>query len=996
MSEEQLSATAGNLPESLEPSLLGGWISLAVRRPVALLMIFSAVGVFGLISLERLPVDLMPEVNRPTVTVRTDYPGAAPEDVEERVAIRLEKTLSVVKGLRRITSISRAETCDVVLEFTWNADLRDAVQDIREKLDQAFLPDDVETPSVLRYDPRLDPVLRVGLEGSLDLRSLRRVAEEEVERRLETVEGIAAVRVRGGLEEEIAIFVDEELLRSRGVTLERIGQRLTEENLDRAAGRLSDGDMRYIVRTRNEFLTLEEVADIPIRVDGDSILRLSDVATVTAGSKEDRVITRIGGRPAVQIEILREGDANIVDLAERVRERLFGTASEQRQLEKWRTEQETGVLPESGRATKRPDFVAGWIPPEAHLVLLSDQSVFIEGAIHDLELTAALGGFLAILVLFLFLGRVSYTLVVAVTIPVSVIATFAPMYVGEISLNIMSLGGLALGIGMLVDSSIVVLESIFRRREAGDSPITAAIVGGREVSGAVFASTTTTVAVFFPIVFVEGMAGQFFRDQALTVVLSLIASLVVSLTLVPMLAGRLGGWGGISRSESPSFGWYRWRTAARWRSFLTWVKKRELYGMLVAGIGSPVFFNYFVLSVFLDVGGSILFFFLFLTTRFAGMVALIVSAGFRFVATPVVTLFRKGYESVENAYVALIAVALTKHAVVLVLVAGAATLAYSMFGGLGSELVPEVSRGEFTLHVQYPVGTPLLSTDRFARELERSLVQVPGIRTVATTVGRDPEEVRESQDGEHSVKFAIQLETGAASAEVSGRRLDPELLEERVLVEIAKLLDTVDDHEVEVRRPTLFSTQSPIEIEIRGPELNALIDLDREVRAILATIPQLREVRSTVATGSPEYHLFPDRDALARHGVTSEQIATVLRRKNLGEVVSRFRSDDRRIDMRVQVRPEDRQSMEDLLALVVQPRVGGGGLRLGDLLERWEPREGPAEIRRIGRQRAVVISAEIEGIDLGRIAGTIEDRLLQGLTLPPEAVVEVVGQKKEM
>ena len=175
-----------------------------------------------------------------------------------------------------------------------------------------------------------------------------------------------------------------------------------------------------------------------------------------------------------------------------------------------------------------------------------------------------------------------------------------------------------------------------------------------------------------------------------------------------------------------------------------------------------------------------------------------------------------------------------------------------------------------------------------------------------------------------------------------------------------------------------------------------MLDLDRDVRAILAAIPQLKEVRSSVAPGSPEYHLFPDRDALARHGITSEQIAAVLRRKNLGEVVSRFRSEDRRIDMRVQVRAEDRASLADLLALVIEPGESGGGLRLGDLLERWEPREGPAEIRRIGRQRAVVVSAEIEGIDLGRIARTIEDRLLRELRLPPEVVVEVVGQKKEM
>ena len=506
----------------------GGVISLAVRRPVALSMIFSAVVVFGLISLGRLPVDLMPEVQRPTITVRTDYPGAAPEDVEERVSIRLEKSLSVVKGLRRLTSVSRAETSDVILEFAWDADLREVVQDIREKLDRAFLPDDADSPTILRYDPRLDPVLLIGLEGNLDLRALRTLAEDEVERRLETVDGIAAVRVRGGLEEEVSIFVDEERARSRGVTLELIGRRLAEENLDRAAGRLTDGDFRYIVRTRNEFRTLAEIGEIPIRVDGESILRLTDVATIFAGAKEDRVITRIDGRPAVQIEILREGNANIVELAKRVRTRLFGTPGQKKQWEKWQTEQREGVK-EGEKPTARPPQVVAWIPSGTSIVLLNDQSVFIEGAITDLERTAILGGLLAILVLYLFLGKFRYTAVVAVTIPVSVIATFAPMYAGKVSLNIMSLGGLALGIGMLVDSSIVVLESIYRCREEGDDVETSANRGTSEVRGAVFASTLTSIAVFFPMVFVEGIAGQAFGDLGLAVVVSLLASAAVAL-----------------------------------------------------------------------------------------------------------------------------------------------------------------------------------------------------------------------------------------------------------------------------------------------------------------------------------------------------------------------------------------------------------------------------------------------------------------------------------
>lgn len=696
-----------------------GVIELAVRRPIALLMIFSAVAVFGLISLRRLPVDLMPDVDLPTITVRTDVPGAAPGDVEERVSRRLEEALSVVGGLRRITSISRAETCDVILEFAWDSDLRSAVQDIREKLDQAFLPDDAGAPTVLRYDPRLEPILLVGLEGPTDLSTLRRIAEEEVERRLETVDGIAAVRVRGGFEEEIGILVDEDHLRSRGVSIARISQRLAEENLDQAAGQLSDGEVRYIVRTRNELKTLDEILALPIRVDGEAIVRLSDVATVVSRPKEERVITRIDGRPAVQVEILREGDANIVELSEQVRNRLFGTEKEQAAFLRWLSEQE-GPIPaapasdptETGgrsgkqgsregmegmpRTTPRPDYIASWLPPDTRLVLLSDQSVFIEGAIRDLQQTAILGGVLAIFVLFLFLGRLSYTAVVAVTIPCSVIATFAPMHLGGISLNIMSLGGLALGIGMLVDSSIVVLESIFRRQEDGLGAVEAAITGAREVAPAVMASTLTTVAVFFPIVFVEGMAGRLFRDQALTVVLSLLASLIVALTLIPMLAARLGGVGGASKERRALVGFGgRFWTVHRVRSILLWIHR----GIWLRWALTPLFLPYVLVSALIDFFGIVIL----LSRRAIQLIgwSLIRAAGRAgaYSATPLLRVFRHGYAWLEDLYLRGISVALDQRGPILVATAGAVALSLWAVAGLGSELVPEASRGEFTIHV---------------------------------------------------------------------------------------------------------------------------------------------------------------------------------------------------------------------------------------------------------------------------------------------------------
>jgi HAE1 family hydrophobic/amphiphilic exporter-1 len=409
-----------NLPSSLSSQIIGR----AVSRPIALCMITSAIVVFGIVSLMRLPIELLPEVDRPTITVRTELQGAAPEEVEERVARRLEKSLSVVSGLRRISSLSRIGTCDVILEFSWGQDLAEAIQDIREKLDQANLPERAESPSILRYDPRLDPVLLFGLSGSADLGRLRVLAEEEVERRLETVPGVAAVRVRGGLEEEILVEVSEERVRNRGLSIELISRRLAEENFDQASGLLEDGDVDYILRVRNEVVDSDDILSIPLLREGLSVVRLGDVADVRRSFQEDRVITRIDGQPAVFVEVLKEGDANIISVSKRVRERVFGTAEEQRQLQLWQEKRAGKDVTEESRggfsfgqpgdgAIRRPDHVASWLPPGTSIDLLSDQADFIEGSINDLRQTALVGGLLAMLVLYLFLGKLSTTLVVA-------------------------------------------------------------------------------------------------------------------------------------------------------------------------------------------------------------------------------------------------------------------------------------------------------------------------------------------------------------------------------------------------------------------------------------------------------------------------------------------------------------------------------------------------------------------------------------------------------
>lgn len=480
-------------------------ITYAVEHRVTMLMVTLAAVIFGVVSLGRLPVQLLPNISYPTLTLQTEYPDSAPNEIENLISRPLEEAVGVVPGLRRIVSSSRAGVSEITLEFGWDTDMNFAALDVREKVDLIQLPQDAKAPVLLRYDPALDPVVRLGLSGGTNPIMQRYLGEQVIKKELESLKGVAASKVLGGLTEEIHIDVDEQRLAALQIPISSIANALGSENINAAGGRLRDRDTQFLVRTLNEFQSPEDIAETVVFSDDVRIVKLGEVARITRAYKEREVITRIDGEPAVEIAIYKEGDANLVDVAARVRGHL-------RNLDK--------VLP------------AG-----VNVEVLSDQSTFIESAVKQVQNNALMGGVLAILVLLVFLRDFRSTFIIALAIPTSIITTFVLMYKQGLTLNVMSLGGLALGVGMLVDNSIVVLESIVRHvKQGGKDRAESVIEGTNEVAQAVAASTFTTVAVFLPILFVEGIARQIFKDQALTVTYALLVSLVVSLTLTPMVA----------------------------------------------------------------------------------------------------------------------------------------------------------------------------------------------------------------------------------------------------------------------------------------------------------------------------------------------------------------------------------------------------------------------------------------------------------------------------
>jgi len=480
-------------------------VKFSLTHPVSVFMFTVAALIFGFISYSRLTLNLLPTISYPTLTIKTEYPGTAPAEIEHIISKPIEEAVGVVDNVVRISSVSRAELSEVMVEFAWDTNMDFATLKVREKLDILNLPVTSQKPIILRYDPNTEPIMKLGITGDVELSRIRYISETDIKQAVESIEGVAACSISGGLEDEIHIDIDETRVSLLNIPMSTIANRLAQENINLSAGILKQKDSQYLVRTVNEFKTVEEINEIIILKRDDVPIKLGSIAKVFRGYKERKVISRINGKECIEAAIYRAADANTVKVANAV-------------LEKLQKIDPTIFKPRGMKYT-----------------LITNQAKFIKNTIAEVKQTAILGGILAVLVLLYFLKNIRSTLIIGVAIPISVIITFFLMFSFDISLNIISLGGLALGIGMLVDNSIVVLEAIQRYREEGMGLYDSALKGTSEVAGAVTASTFTTVAVFFPIVFVEGIAGQLFRDMALTVTFSLLASLVSSLTLVPML-----------------------------------------------------------------------------------------------------------------------------------------------------------------------------------------------------------------------------------------------------------------------------------------------------------------------------------------------------------------------------------------------------------------------------------------------------------------------------
>ncbi len=885
-------------------------IEIATERRVTIVMLMVAIGLFGIVSLARLNLNLLPDISYPTLTIRTELTGAAPVEIENLLTKPIEEAVGVIRNVRLVRSVSRSGQSDVTLEFIWGTDMDIAGVEVREKLDILFLPLEASRPLLLRFDPSSEPIMRLGLqykeaaaggEAEAQLKALRRLAEDRIKNDLEAEEGTAAVKVSGGLEDEIQIRVDQQKLSQLGISIDQIAERIRAENVNLSGGRLEEGNQRFLVRTLNEFRTVDEFRDAIVATVAGRPVYLRDVATVERGYKEREAITRVSGRESVELGVYKEGDANTVQVANRIERRL--------------------------------ERVRAALPDDIELTKVYDQSTFISSAVTDVRNAAILGGIIAIIVLFGFLGDARATTIVGIAIPVSVIGTFLLMYMNDVSLNIMSLGGIALAVGMLVDNSIVVLENIVRKKEQGQDILKAAQNGTAEVASAVVAATLTTIAVFFPMVFISGIAGQLFRDQALTVTFALIFSLLVALTVIPMLSALGAGQRYSAEIEK--------RPAGRFTEFIAIFVR--LFSYIFRGAG-------FALWVLLWIPRWLL---------------------------------QRLHAGVSRVYPGLLRWSLNHRAAVLIAAALAFTGTMALLPRLGTELIPQFSQGEFNVNLRLPPGSPLTETDRVIRIAQATAADIDIVDLDFSVAGTGNRlDANPVDAGDHTGVLSIALAEGAGRAE-----------EDRTMDAMRAELSRIPGVQYEFSRPSLMTFASPLQVEVTGYDLDALGRVSQGIVNAMSASDRFTDIKNTVERGNPEIQIVFDQERAAKLGLPVREVADRVVANVRGELATRYTWRDKKIDVLVRSVDTRQSSIEEIRQLIINP-ASDRPVTLQAVAD-VTVAQGPAEIRRIAQERVAIITANVAYGDLGTAA--LEARQLISSVPMPEGVNAIVsGQSEEM
>jgi len=856
-------------------------IDQSVRRPVAVLMAFAGLVLLGWQGQRRLALDLLPSINYPNLTVITNYPDTPADDLVRLVTEPLEERMAGLEGVRRVVSKTREGTSTITAQYDWGTDMDFANLHLREAVDQVAYGDDfpasADRPLILRWDPSARPIAILVLEGEAPLREMTDFAREVVKPALEQIDGVSQAEVIGGAEREILVTPDLAKLRLYGLTVNDLATALSVANISFPGGRIRKGPLHLPLRILGEFENLEEIRLTEIPAAGPGIT-IGDLATVEDALKEPEGATFLGRDEVVALHLYKEVGKNTITTSDAVDDVLT-------------------VL-----KTSYPAFASKYVYREAD---------FVAESVSGLQQSLLFGALLAFLVLLIGLGDLRSPIVVGIAIPVSIYATFAALDIAKVNMNLMSLGGLSLAAGMLVDNSIVVLENISRRlpkRRAAVSQAEVdalAIKSTKEVAMPVIASTLTTVAVFFPVIYVPGIAGEFFRDQALTVTCALLVSILSSVILQPMLAARL-----LRPVEKPSRA-ARLSDACQWRVY-HWYHRPLPWVLDHKGI---------------------------------------------FLAVTLLVLLLAGW-AVKD---------------------------------IRRSFLPERSRGDFSLQLELPAGTPLEATGATAREIAAFAARLPRVATVYTQVG-ETETTRASLK-EYTAPNVARLRVLLTPTR-HGRE-DMAAVKSALTNRLAQLAGAswVFKDEGVGLREILASGEATFTLGLVAEDPDEALRLAEALLPRLARVPGLADLELDRVLGNPTLEVRIDRELALRYGLEPDALASELRNRIQGTVATTYNEIDQRIDIGVRLPLEQRRDLDTVLASAIA-LPGGKTVTLGTFVE-TELKRPVREIVRRDQRRQISLAGNVQGRSVDAVWRDV-DALLAATPLPAGLVFIRGGEQEEI
>ena len=855
-------------------------VNFAVKRPVTMIILIAVVIILGFFTLSRMAVDLFPEMKLPVAAVITSYNGAGPEEIESQVSKPIEDTVATLSNVKKVTSTSSSGSSTVIIQYNWGTDMDNATTEIREKIGliDAYLPDGADKPLVVKMDPTMMPVMQMGITSkNMSMGQIQALAEDVIQPRLERISEVASVTIAGGQEREVQVEVDPVKLENYGLTLSQVNQVLQAENFNMSSGKVVEGSRQYFVRNLQQFESVDDIKNVAITTTTGNTVYLRDIAVIKDGYKENTQMTRVDGGAAVGIACMKQTDANTVKACEAVKEEIA-------QLEK-----EYNM--------------------DLTVKVIMDQSSYINDSLNTTKKQIVEGALLAVVVLLFFLRNIRSTFIIFTSIPLSIVAAFVLMYFNHNTLNLITLGGLALGVGRIVDDSIVVFENIYRHRSLGMPPMEAAVTGASEVGNAVIAATLTIIAVFLPIMFTEGLASILFKPMALTISFAIVASLAVALTVIPLMSSRM-----LTDRAMEKINLGTGRTRKIMDSFGHWI------------------------------------------------------------------------DNLGERYKILLHWSLGHRKIIILSVTGLMIVSIALTPLVGAEFMPKMDSGQISINIETDKGSTLENTDKIVDQVEKEVGKIPEVYTRYTSVGSSGNYLA---SGSETDKATIYVEL------VDRSKRDKNV--DTIAEEIRNNLVNVAGAKIEVNTmdatSSSGSTGGPINVQIRGDDLQQLQSLSTQIANIVKSVPGTREVSSSVADGNPEIQVQIDRLRASSYGLTPMQVASEVRNAMNGTVATRYKVEGDEVDVKVRYAPqghEDLASLENLT--ILSPR--GNVVKLSQVAD-FELAQGPVQIDREDQVRKAEVNAYLLNRDLNSVIKDIQSKVNK-MNLPAGYTVTYEGENQDM